>query len=394
MVRQNRYDKGFFATDCLSGQVFHYSDDLEIVNDSFPIGINKRELPFAGPGLIDLQINGINGVDFNSVSLTKADLVNAANYLLSKGITAFFPTVITNSEENTLHILSVIHNACLENSLLDQCIGGIHLEGPFISPSDGYRGAHDKDLVRAPDQDLFLIYQKASWGRISIITVSPEWENSSDFVRKCREEGLLVTMAHTQASPGQVNASVDAGVLLASHIGNGLPLMIPRHPNILWEILAREELYTSLIADGFHLPDSFIRVVLKVKKERAILVSDATCFSGMAPGVYKSLIGSEVLLESDGRLSINNGGGLLAGATRNLLENVQYIVSNNLAGLSGAWHMASKGPDRLLKENNPDFTGTGDRDLVLFYCEGNEIFISEVFKNGKSVWKNMDLGKK
>jgi N-acetylglucosamine-6-phosphate deacetylase len=391
MVRQNRNDKGFFATECLSGKVFHYSDDLEIVKDGSPIGDNKRDLPFTGPGLIDLQINGINGVDFNSVSLTKTDLFNATNYLLTKGITTFFPTVITNSEENTRHILSVINKACLENSLLNQCIGGIHLEGPFISPSDGYRGAHDKDLVRAPDWDLFQNYQDASGGRIRIITVSPEWENSAAFIRKCRGEGLLVTIAHSKASPDQIKASVETGVRLASHIGNGLPLEIPRHPNILWEILSREELYTSLIADGFHLPDSFIRVVLKVKNERSILVSDATCFSGMAPGVYKSLIGSEVLLEPDGRLSINNGGGLLAGATRNLLENVQYIVSNNLADLSRAWSMASKGPGSLLMESNPDLAGIGDRDLILFNYEGGLIHISEVFKNGKSIWKDQIL---
>jgi N-acetylglucosamine-6-phosphate deacetylase len=126
-------------------------------------------------------------------------LVNAANYLLSKGITTFFPTVITNSEENTTYILSVINKACHKNSLLDQCIGGIHLEGPFISPSDGYRGAHNKDLVRAPDWDLFLNYQNASGGRIKIITLSPEWENSTGFIRKVQRRR---SPCHNSSFPG------------------------------------------------------------------------------------------------------------------------------------------------------------------------------------------------
>ncbi|MGF1587371.1 MAG: N-acetylglucosamine-6-phosphate deacetylase [Bacteroidales bacterium] len=392
MERENRSDKGFLAIDCLSGQVFHYGDNLEINKAGQLSGDNKSVLPYAGPGLIDLQINGINGIDFNSVSLNCEGMVSAANYLLSKGVTTFFPTVITNTEENTRYILSVINEACHKNALLDRCIGGIHLEGPFISPADGYRGAHNKDLVRAPDWNLFLNYQKVSGGRIKIITLSPEWENSTGFIKKCREEGLLATIAHSRATPVQINASVDAGVALASHIGNGLPLEIPRHPNVLWEILASEKIYISLIADGFHLPDSFIRVVLKVKMDKAILVSDATCFSGLAPGVYKSPIGSEVLLEANGRLSMNNGRGLLAGATRTLLENVQYMVCNNLADLRGAWYMASAGPRRLIKENI-HLNDPGDKDLVLFNYEEGEIVVSEVFKNGKSAWRRQDRPK-
>ena len=154
---------------------------------------------FIGPGLIDLQINGINGIDFNVPSLTGEEVVNACRYLLSNGVTTFLPTVITNSDENIISILQTINEACLSNSLVSECVWGIHLEGPFISPEDGAKGAHDKKFIKAPDWELFLRYQEAAGGRIKLITLAPEWEGSYPFIKKCRDHGILVSIGHSMA---------------------------------------------------------------------------------------------------------------------------------------------------------------------------------------------------
>lgn len=376
-------NNGFLSKDCISGNIVKYGPDLDILH-SLP-GTERDNLPYSGPGLVDLQINGVNGVDFNSASLNEKELISAAGYLLSRGVTTFYPTVITNRAGNIRHILSVINNACLASPLLNQCIGGIHLEGPFISKSDGYRGAHERSLVRAPDWNLFSSFQEASGNRIKIITLSPEWDNSYDFIERCRQQHLLVSIGHSDASSDQVDSAVRAGAILASHLGNGVPLMLERHPNILWDMLSRDELYTSIVADGFHLPDSFIRVVLKVKKQKAILVSDATCFSGLAPGIYKTLIGSEVLLEDNGRLSMVNGGGLLAGATKTLIENVQYMISKGFSDMSGSWSMASAGPGRLIDSRPDTVPGSRKKDMVVFDFKQGKILVREVYKNGKPV---------
>ena len=383
-------DNGFLARDCSSGRIAEYSSESgDLIKDSGSPGNDRSDsdVPYIGSGLVDLQINGVKGIDFNSCSLSEEGLISAAGYLLTRGITTFFPTVITNSVNNTRLILSVIDRACLASPLLNQCIGGIHLEGPFISRSDGYRGAHKKRYVRAPDRELFKSFQKASGGRIRIISLSPEWDNATDFIRKCKKEGLLVSIAHSAASAVQVIAAVKAGARLASHLGNAVPLMLPRHSNIIYEQLANEDLYASIVADGFHLPDSFIRVVIKTKRRKAILASDATCFAGMPPGVYKAHIGGDVVLGEDGSLRMKGGKGLLAGSAKLLTDNVQHLAGNDLTDLSLAWYMASAGPARLI--NLKRTTGyDNELDRVLFNFKNGKIFIYEVWKNGVSVWKS------
>ena len=387
MVCPTENDKEIIARDCLNGNIIRWKGANAMVASGTSFTGDTDNLPFAGPGLIDLQINGVNGIDFNDISLSEQGLLYAAEYLLSKGITTFFPTVITNSAGNILKILAVIDKACNNQPILHQCIGGIHLEGPFISLSDGYRGAHNKKYVTAPDWSLFSDFQKASGNRIKIISLSPEWENSVDFIRKCHSTGMIVGIAHSRADSHQIEAAVNAGASLSTHLGNSVPLMLPRHPNIIWDQLAEDSLYASIVADGYHLPDSFIRVVLKTKREKAILVSDTTYFSGMQPGVYKSHIGNEVVLEEGGRLSMKGHNGLLAGAARLLTNNVEYMIGNKLAGLSTAWYMASAGPALLIGYKKLNLDPDNYRDMVVFNVINGRIVISRVIKQGVTVWK-------
>ncbi len=62
------------------------------------------------------------------------------------------------------------------------------------------------------------------------------------------------------ANSEQIDLAVKAGASLSTHLGNGVPLLLPRHPNIIWDQLAAEELFACIITDGIHIPDSFIKV--------------------------------------------------------------------------------------------------------------------------------------
>lgn len=355
--------------------------EVETVSDETAI---KHPL-YAGPGLIDLQVNGINGIDFNSTGLTTQDLINANKYLLSTGVTAFFPTVITNSDENLLKMLAIIHRACSSDRLLDACVAGIHLEGPFISPQPGAKGAHNEAFIKAPDWELFQKFQEAAGGRIKIVTLAPEWETAPLFIEQCVRSGVIVSIGHSLANTDQVRSAVKAGARMSTHLGNGIPLMIQRHPNLIWDQLAEDELYTCIIADGIHIPDSFIQVVRKVKADAAMIVSDATCFAGMEPGEYQTHIGGAVVLEKNKRLSVKGGQGILAGAAKSLLENVETLLEHQLCSIGEAWRMASGNIAGFLHKVGNYSTEETD-DQVIFTIDGTTINIHQVIKKGEIVF--------
>ena len=340
-----------------------------------------------GPGLIDLQINGINGVDFNTPSLVQEDMVKATHYLLSQGITRFFPTIITNTDENMLAIADTIYQACVSAPIVNECIAGIHLEGPFISPVEGARGAHDATYIKAPDWGLFSKFQKAAGGKIKIITIAPEWEGACSFIEKCREHGILVSMGHSMATTEQISKAIKAGMTLSTHLGNGIPLLLPRHPNMIWDQLAAEEIYACIITDGIHIPDSLIKVVMKNKGKATLLVSDATCFAGMPPGEYQNHIGGKVIVDEEKRVSLKGSPGLLAGAGKSLLENVETLLNHHLATLADAWQMASTNVADMLIKNDHHFSEENN-DWVLFRLNGPEIQIVKTIKNGRVVFEH------
>ncbi|KIL40384.1 N-acetylglucosamine-6-phosphate deacetylase [Gordoniibacillus kamchatkensis] len=351
-----------------------------------------RQLPWIGPGFVDLQINGYAGMDFNTLPIAPHTTSRLSRALWSEGVTSFFPTVITNSEDAILEAVSAIARECEEDEAAGSAVAGIHLEGPFISPEDGARGAHSRAYVRAPDWPLFQRWQEAARGRIKIVTVSPEWPEAEAFIRRCADSGVLVSIGHTAAAPDQIARAVAAGAAMSTHFGNGAHPVLPRHPNYLWEQLAADELWTCLIADGFHLPDSVLKVAMKVKGDKALLVSDAVMFSGMPAGTYESHIGGKVVLTPQGRLQMADQPQLLAGSVKMLPAGVSHLVKRGLCSLGEAWEMASVRPaKRVGLPFSAGLEAGAPADVLLIEWgdaggDGSEPRIAGVYKNGVSVW--------
>lgn len=348
----------------------------------------KREeddwLPMIASGLIDLQINGCNGVDFNTSPLSIEAISQATRAILSRGVTSYFPTVITNSNENISAVLRQIAEACRTDRLVRDCIPGVHLEGPYISCEDGPRGAHKRIYVQPPDWEQFKRWQDCADGRIRLITLSPEWDTSESFIRNCVAEGVNVAIGHTAAEPEQIRRAVAAGASLSTHLGNGAHLQLARHPNYIWEQLALDELWASVIADGFHLPDSVLKVIRRVKGERCMLVSDVVALSGMPPGRYYTHIGDDVILRSDGKLHMADNERYLAGSAQMLVSAIEHLLRNRVCELTEAWDMASIRPARFMRlhdlTSGPEVGTTAD--IVTFKWDGNSLEIQQVFKRG------------
>ncbi len=339
----------------------------------------EKELPVVAPGLIDLQINGYRGVDFNDPELTPEQIEKASAELLLTGVFTYYPTLITGSLEKISSLLATFAKALGKDGLASRMIGGIHLEGPFISKEDGPRGAHSLKHCMNPDVELLNRWQEKSNGKIRIVTLAPELPDSLSFIKSCVSMGIVVGLGHTAANTDQIKSAADAGATLSTHLGNGCHSTLPRHPNYIWDQLALENLYASMIADGFHLPDSVLSVFIKSKGEKAILISDGMTYTGMEPGPYNSSATGKVRLSPEGKLHQEGKPGTLAGSASTLLNGVRKMSS--MLDFKKAWEMASIHPARLLNLDNSKGLKVGaPAHLVLLEPDLSHLVIRRVIQ--------------
>jgi len=331
----------------------------------------SEPLPYVAPGFCDLQVNGYQGRDFTSPHLTVDHVYEVADALWQFGVTRFLPTVTTQAYEVLIHCVRTIAQAVNEFPILEHRIPGIHLEGPYISREDGPRGAHPREHVREPNWDEFCRLQEAATGLIRLVTISPEYETSADFIRKATREGVTVSIGHTAASPRQIREAIAAGARMSTHLGNGCHLMLPRHPNYLWEQLAADGLYASFIADGFHLPAAFMKVALRTKGDRAVLVSDLSAMAGLPPGRYATPLCELEILE-DGRLVVAGQRQLLAGAAQPITTGIMNAVVLGEATLPQAVAMAAVIPDQVLGMEPSGYRPGSPVNLILFDVDESE----------------------
>jgi N-acetylglucosamine-6-phosphate deacetylase len=283
--------------------------------------------PDAGPGWVDLQVNGYAGVDFASPALGVEQVLRAARGLREHGTRAFCPTLVSAAPETYRRVLPVLAEA-MESAEGGELLG-IHLEGPFISPVDGARGAHPLAHVRAPSLQVFDQLYRLANGKICLLTLAPELPGALELIRHAVGLGVRVGLGHTLAGSREIWAAAEAGASLATHLGNGLPLHIPRHDNPLWPLLACPALSAMLITDGHHLPADFVRVALAVKGAGGLIVtSDSSPAAGLPPGDYE-FFGTPARLEVDGRLH-SPLTGTLAGSSLTLGECLAWLEKQRL----------------------------------------------------------------
>jgi N-acetylglucosamine-6-phosphate deacetylase len=294
------------------------------------------------PGFFDLQVNGFGGVDFNRPSTTPEEAWGALEKMRATGVTRCLPTLTTSSLARFAK--------CAENlnRTRHRAIAGLHMEGPYISPEDGPRGAHPREQVVAASMDDFSRRQEAAAGQIVLVTLAAEAPGALSLIEHLAGSGIRVAIGHTAGSPEQIRDAVTAGATLSTHLGNGCALQLPRHPNFIWEQLAADGLWASFIADGHHLPPATLKAMARAKTaRRTLLVTDAVAAAGCPPGRYE-FNGEVVELSADGRVS-QPGRPWLAGAALTMdravantvkftgwpLEEVLPMASSQAAGYLG-----------------------------------------------------------
>ena len=242
----------------------------------------------AATTFFDLQVNGYAGVDFNHDGLDAEALHRACERLDADGVGGFLATIITDDLAAMCRRLSTLVALRARDPLARRLIAGVHIEGPFLNDSDGYRGAHPRDAIRPADLDSMERLLDAAGGLARIVTLAPEQDDGFAVTRMLSGRGIVVSAGHTDASLDELRGAVDAGLSMFTHVGNGCPMQMHRHDNIVQRALSlADRLWLCFIADGAHVPFPALGNYLRsAREDRSIVVSDSIAPAGLGPGRF------------------------------------------------------------------------------------------------------------
>ncbi len=308
---------------------------------------DNGDFPWLAAGFFDMQVNGYAGIAYNQEELSGEQVEATVQAIWSTGTALMFPTIGTDTPERMCRICRTLrYTMDHSSSVVKASLAGIHMEGPYISAEDGPRGAHDLEAVRPPSWDEFTRLQDIAGGAIRLITLAPELPGALEFITRAVEQGCVVAIGHTSANPQEIAAAISAGATFSTHLGNGAHAMLRRHPNYIWEQLAADELWAGLIPDGFHLPPSVLKVMIRAKgSHRCILTADVAGIAGMPPGIYTSMKNTVELLP--GGPVLLSGTPFLAGSALRLSDGVANVTRLAGIGLAEAVEMVTWNPAQL-----------------------------------------------
>lgn len=236
----------------------------------------------------DLQVNGYAGVDFNGAALPPDEARRACEALREDGTEGILATVITDSIPAMVGKLQRIVRARESDELVRKVIVGIHIEGPFLNPEPGYIGAHPRDCARPAGVEDMQALLDAAGGLTRLVTLAPEYDHGGRTTRFLAGQGIVVSAGHCNPTREELRESIDAGLSMFTHLGNGCPANLPRHDNIIERTLSlAEDLWICFIGDGTHVPPFALRNYLRAAgTDRCIAVTDAISAARAGPGKY------------------------------------------------------------------------------------------------------------
>jgi N-acetylglucosamine-6-phosphate deacetylase len=243
----------------------------------------------------DLQLNGYKGVDFNAVGLTAAAGHEVCRQLRADGVASVLATIITDDIPQMLARLATLAAIRENDPLVAAMIPGIHIEGPFLNPAPGYVGAHPAAHVRPADVEAMKRLLEAAGGLVRLVTLAPECDAGLRVTRYLAGQGIVVSAGHCDPSLDQLRAAIDAGLTMFTHLGNGCPMLLHRHDNIIQRALSlADRLWLCFIGDGVHVPYPALGNYLRAAGiQRSIIVSDGITAAGLGPGRYT--LGAQVV---------------------------------------------------------------------------------------------------
>lgn len=292
-----------------------------------------------GARLFDLQVNGFAGVDFQR-DFDAAMLEHATSALLRHGTGKILLTLITDDLDVLCRKLEAAGKAIEGSSVAKEVVAGFHLEGPWLSPLPGYHGAHDPEKMLNPIVADFSKLESAAGGLLRLITLAPEIPGSPEIIEHAVARDVRISIGHSDASDEQIDEAIHAGMTLCTHVGNGVPIQMHRHDNIIQRLLSRDELTAVFIPDGIHLPPSVLRNFVRAKpKDKVLFTTDCMAAAGAPPGRY-SLgmvdldVGSDGVVREPGKLTFAGSSLTMDRAVENVMSFAGWAGEEALAACS------------------------------------------------------------
>lgn len=329
------------------------------------------------PGLVDVHIHGAGGHD-----MCGSGVRQAARYLADKGITSFLATThFMLPRDELITAVSEIAEVIADPPEGARILG-IHMEGPWVAAD------------RSPFSDASLCYPltraevqcflQASGGHLRMLTFAPELGDALDVIPDLVENCIIASIGHTNADYETALKAIDLGITHSTHTFNAMQPFHHRQPGTLGAIFERPEVHAELIADGFHVHPSAMRLLLKAKGTNGVcLVSDAVPLAGLPAGTTCDWYGFQIT--TDGKISTLLDG-RPAGAYQLLLQAVRQLVQTGTATFMEALWMASTVPARILNQKKGELKAGYDADLVLLGEDGEPVL---VLVDGKPVFSEI-----
>jgi N-acetylglucosamine-6-phosphate deacetylase len=294
------------------------------------------------PGFIDVHIHGAAGADTMDASIEALETI--AKALPAEGTTSFLATTITQKHENIENALRNTAQYLKSNNTLGKAeILGVHLEGPFIN--ENHAGAQPKEYIINPDIELFKHWQSLADGNIKLVTLAPELENGTNFVRYLNENGVIASIGHSDARYEEMESAVHAGAKQVTHLFNAMRGLHHREPGVAGSALLFKELMVELIADGIHVRPEVMKLIINAKgTEGVILITDAMRAKCLKNGIYD--LGGQDVAVADGKALLADG--TLAGSILKMNDSIKNILAAADISLLEAVQMASVNPAKQL----------------------------------------------
>ncbi|MGL4393791.1 MAG: N-acetylglucosamine-6-phosphate deacetylase [Brevinema sp.] len=324
------------------------------------------------PGFIDLQLNGCGGGDINhDISLDTLKVMYETG--LKHGVTSFAPTLITSADEKMYEAIDLI------NHMINPHLLGIicwHFEGPYLSKMK--KGIHEERFIRKPSREMLTAIANAKIDR-KIVTLAPE-ENSAEDIAFLAENGVTVSMGHTNGTYKQINEKLPAGITMATHLYNAMRPFDSREPGALGAVLDSKNVYAGIIVDGEHCNYASVDIAYKTLGDHLFLVSDAVAPAGTDIETFE--FGGRIITHRDGKCFAEDG--TLSGAATLMDECLRNAVQKVNIPLVDALKMASLYPARSIKKDDeygyikPNYKA----DLTIL---NEELFVEGVVTNGSYI---------